>query len=372
MPIRDDRISKNFPRVIRMKGIEFSGGKASVEDVEVPAELVSGHVFIKVHAVGVGPFDIGTVFTGVTKYFSNSRQSKGFGSEFSGVVVSVGDSVARLKVGDEVFGVLADPVRERSGYEYISVKESVCALKPDNITHEEAASLAFDCMIAERALRLAEARNTDSLLITGGILNLSRILTQVASSSMFDSVEWIAGTVDTVSDKEYAESVGIAETFTTSSNDGDWSLPFTSGINRKVYDIVIDTVGDSKHAKKLLNKESGRYVSLYNKPSPDELVDYSKRVSQDHVILKSRYRGFLRSILTGSTGRISYCSGRYFSALPTGDGEVLERLSVLIETGIVTPLVERVFPLSEVSEAVEMVKSNWRSIKGKVVVRFVC
>ena len=353
-----------------MKSIEFRGGKASVKDVVVPAELVSGHVFVKVYAISVGPFDVGVIYPTLSRCFSNANRSHGFGSDFSGVVVSVGDSVTRLKIGDEVFGVLADPVRERSGYEYISVHESVCAVKPDKLTHEEAAAIAFDSMLAERALRLVKASNLDSILITGGILNHTRIITQVASSSMFDSVEWIAATVHSISDKEYAESVGIAETFTTSSNEGDWSSPFTTGINKKVYDIVIDTIGDSKHAKQLLNKKSGRYVSLYDKISPTELADYARRASHA-PILKSRYRSFLSSVLTGSTGRISYCNGRYFSVIPTGDGEVLERLAVLIETGAVTSLVEKVFPLADVNEAVEFVKSNWKSMKGKVVIRFI-
>lgn len=352
-----------------MKSIEFSGGKVSVKDVEVPAELVSGHLFVKVFAISVGPLDVGAIYPGLRSHFSDSKHSSGFGSDFSGIVVSVGDSVSRFKVGDEVFGMLADPVRQRSGYEYISVHESVCALKPDTITHEEAASLVFDCMLAERVLRLVKTCNSDSILITGGVSNLSRIITQVASSSMFDSVEWIAASVDSVSDKEYAESVGIAETFTTSSNNGDWSSPFASGINKKVYDIVIDTVGDSKNAKKLLNKDIGRYVSLYNKITPHELADYARRASHEQI-LKSRYRSFISSLLTGSTGRISYCNGRYFSAIPTGDGEVLERLAVLIETGTVTPLVERSFSLTEVNQAVELVKSNWKSMRGKVVVRF--
>jgi len=353
-----------------MKSIEVVGGKASVKDVEVPAELVSGHVFIKIHALSIGPVDLGLVYPELRNCFFKCSRSRGIGSDFSGVVVSVGDSVARFHVGDEVFGVLADPVRDRTGYEYISVHESSCARKPSSITHEEAASLAFDCILAERTLRLTKASNTDAILITGGVSNISRIITQVASSSMFDSVEWLAATVDAVSDKEYVESYGIAETFTTSSNDGGWSAPFASGINQKVYDIVIDTVGDSKRAKRLLNKDSGRLVSLYNKPTPVELLDYEQRVSHDSPILKSRYKSVFGPWLTGSTGRTAFASGRYYSVVPTGDGEILERLTVLIETGIITPLVEKSFDLNDVNEAVQFVKLNWRSFKGKVVVRF--
>ena len=376
MIIRSGPQSENFPRENEMKSIVFSGNEISVMNVEVPRELVSGHLFIKVVAVSVGPLDLGLIYPDLPTYFIDQNQSKGLGSDFSGVVVSVGDSVKRFKVGDEVFGVLGHPIREWSASEYISVHESVCALKPGNISHDEAASVASDALMAERALRNTNTSSTDSILITGGISNIARILTQIASSSMFDSVEWIAATVDSIEDKQYAESVGIAETFVSSSNHGDWSLPFEAGINKKVYDVVVDIVGDSKHAKRLLNRESGgRFVSLYNKISPVELLDYEKRASHEPIV-KKRYRFLLNQLntrlsymLTGSSGRNSYCDGRYYSAIPTGDGEVLERIAVLIETGIVTCLVHETFKLSRINEAVDLVKNNWRKIRGKVVIR---
>ncbi len=75
-------------------------------------------------------------------------------------------------------------------------------------------------------------------------------------------------------------------------------------------------------------------------------------------------------MLTGSSGRNSYCSGRYFSVLPTGDGEVLERIAVLIETGIVTCVVEGRFSVDQIQDAVVHVKNNWKKFRGKVVIRF--
>lgn len=362
-----------------MKIIEHIGGETFIRGAEIPSELVTGHVFVKVLAVSIGPFDLGFLYPGLSKYFTKSRCPNGVGSDFSGTVVAVGDSVNRFKVGDEVFGVLADPVRERSGSEYISVHESVCAMKPGNISHEEAASLAFDLMMAERTLRIVKTSNADSILITGGISNIARLLTQLASSSMFDSVEWVAASVDCIGDKEYSESFGVAETFTTSSCEGKWSEPFQSGINRKVYNVVIDTIGESKQAKRLLDREStpsGRFVSLYNKVTPEELMDYDRRVFRTEHILKPTYKNILSgskllgALLTKTSGRSSYSRGQYYSVLPSGDGEILERLSVLIQTEIVTAVIEKSYSLEHVAEAVEYVKKNWKTFKGKVVIRF--
>jgi len=355
-----------------MKTIVLDGKNASVKETEVPPHLVSGFVYIKVFAVSVDSGDLGIRYGNIGKYFTNMQKSSGFGRDFSGVVVSVGDSVNRLGVGDEVFGLLLNPIQERSGSEYIIVHESVCALKPKNISHEEAASIVTDAMTAERVLRTIKANNNDTLLITGGIQSITRCLIQLASSSMFESMEWIACTVDKMCDREYVESLGAAETFDTTCNKGAWSLAFSTGSNKKSYDIVIDTIGDSKRARLLLEK-GGRFVSLYNKPTPSELLDYETRA---HTRIKGFYRvlissGTTANMTTGCSGRTAYCGGNYFSCLPTGNGEILERLSVLIETGELTPLVEKSFSLDQSSEAVSYFYENWKTMKGRVVIRLV-
>jgi NADPH:quinone reductase-like Zn-dependent oxidoreductase len=354
-----------------MKRIFFDGTKASVQEVDKPPHLDSGCVCIQVLAFSIDQSDVGPFYTKLGKFFEYPSKHDYIGRDFSGVIVTVGDRVSRLKVGDEVFGLLRNPLFERTGCEYFIVEESVCAIKPSNLTHEEAVSLVADSMAAERALKLVKANNSDSMLITGGTLNISRCLIQLAGSSMFECIEWIACTVDKLSERSYVESLGASESFDTTCNQGRWSIPFSEGSNRKSYDIVVDTIGDSKRCKLLLNRDSGRYVSMVDKVTPWEILDYAKRAN---IELKGRYKMLLGSknfgpLLTGCTGRINITNGRYFSPIATGECEILERLAVLMEAGELTPMVEKIFGIEQISKAIEMVHKGWRSFKGRIVIR---
>ena len=354
-----------------MRVIIEDKGTLVVQQREIPTQLYPGQIYVKVHAISVSPFDIGLAYRGITSFFSDSKRKQIFGCDFSGTIASVGDQVTRFKLGDEIFGIVKNPISDGSASEYISVDESVCALKPLNLSHAEAVSLVWDSMVAERALRLAKPRDTDSVLITGGSTNMARIITQIAKSSMF-YLEWIASTVSLASDREYSESFGVDETFDISCNSGDWSSQFDHGINKKSYEIVIDITGESKQVKKLLNRKTGRYISLESKPVPDEIL---LLVDNDRKNLKSRYRFLLSSklasITTGSLGRSVYSHNNYYTPIPTSDGEILERLSILMETLILTPIVETIFKPESAQEAAEFVQRNWKRMRGKVVILFV-
>jgi NADPH:quinone reductase-like Zn-dependent oxidoreductase len=227
-------------------------------------------------------------------------------------------------------------------------------------------------MIAERTLRLVKASDADSILITGGTTPLARAIIEVAKSSMF-GVEWIASTVGpSFEDREYAESLGADETFDVSCNKGNWSKPFESGVNKKSYEIVIDIVGDSKHAKRLLKTDTGRFTSLFNKPTPEEILDFNSRVGED--FLNPTSLRILRS--TVFSNLYTGCSGRrrklphYFSVLPSGDGEILERLTVLMDTGVLTPVIDKRLSVDDVPKELEDLKKNRFKSRGRLVVEF--
>ena len=340
-------------------------------DPENVGSVGANDVSVRVHAIAVTPSDVGAIYD-LSRFGGSSRVISGIGSGFSGEIVAVGPSVGRIKPGDSVFGLVLDPMTDLCGSDTISVPSSVCTLRPRKLSHAQAASLVADCMIAERCLRVVKACDTDSILITGGATPLAKAIIQVAKSSMF-SIEWIATTTGCPEDREYSESIGADETFDTKSADGDWSRVFASGSNPKQYDIVIDIVGDSKQAKRLLRKGSGRLVSLYNKPTPSELLDYDRRVggtflksSTMRYLLKSR----IGNLVTGCSGRVAFSQGRYFSVLPSGDGEILERLAVLMDTEAVTPCVERVEDSGEAARVVEEVQSKPFGLRGRIVIQF--
>lgn len=355
-----------FP--VRMRAILCSDAGLVLGDVERSTVLYPGQVFIKIFAVSLTPFDVGLVYSDIRRYFDRRKLRSVSCSCFSGIVVSVGDGVSGVTMGDEVIGLVGNPVLQGCGEEYIAIESKYCTRKPGSISHSEAVSLVWDCMCAERLLRTVGTKDTDSILVSGGSTNFSRVLIQMAKSSMF-GVEWIASTVNRVPEKEYVESLGADETFDVTCNGGEWSAPFSSGSNMKSYEVVIDVVGDSKGVKKLVAENGGRFISLFDKISVQELLSLGQRnLSSRYKILFSN--STFGSVSTGSLGRKK--NFNYYSIVPTGDGEILERICVLIETGAITPLVEKEFTMDEIGEAVEFLKLGWpNKIRGCIVIKVV-
>ena len=349
-----------------MRCITWDHATARISILPIPTLITDCHVLVQVHALSLGRFDVEDVYN-VSKYSKSKK--KGIGCDFSGVVVSSGAGCVKFAFGDQVVGMVLNPFLESTCADYVMLAEGLCTGKPSNVTHLEAVSVIFDGMLAERVLRLSKACDIDALLLSGGSSNFARVIIQMAKSSMF-GVEWIASTVKGIEDRIFAESIGSDETFDVECNNGDWSKPFENGINKKEYEIVIDLIGDSRHCKKLVATcTKGRFVSLCSKPTPSELLSFDSRVGSGW--LSATYRRLLAypslgSILTGSRNRENKYI--YQTVLPSGDGEILERIFVLIEAGILTPLVEKnIYTFENISEAVLAVKMDPFS-RGRFVV----
>ena len=100
-------------------------------------------ILVKVHAVGINPVDYK-----LNKMFGRLMNNKVICSDFSGEVVDSYKN-SNYKVGDKIFGM-----NKGSLAEYILVNENECNyLKPDNISHEEAASIPLAGQTSLQALR---------------------------------------------------------------------------------------------------------------------------------------------------------------------------------------------------------------------------
>jgi NADPH:quinone reductase-like Zn-dependent oxidoreductase len=327
-----------------------------------------GDVTIEVKCVAVTPFSEEMIHR-LASFLRDIDTSYCGLSSFSGKILEIGEACSKFKLGDEVVGLALNPYRADLDFKQIEVPEIVCAHRPSQATVSEAVSVVFDAMMAERALRLAKASEEDSILITGGTTPQAKALIQIAKSSMF-GVEWVATSVSKTEDKEYAESIGSDETFVTSCNRGKWAEPFLGRPNRKRYDVLVEIVGDSKQAKKLLKRGSGRYVSLFNKPTPEEIIDFNIRVGGHALkagiipILKSPFR----NILTGCVGRLRFTDGKYYSAIPSGDGEILERIMVLMDMKTLTPSVEKIIEAPKLEGEIANALQNPFNLRGRIVV----
>jgi len=152
----------------RMKAIKFCEyGPPDVlklEEVEKPVPK-DDELLIRVRAASLNFIDAGLVRgPSVLRLMSGLRKPKftGFGRDFAGVVEVVGKDVIEFKPGDEVFGV-----RWGALAEYVCVRKDRVALKPANITFEQAGAVGLAGLTALQGLRTGRIHAGQKVLING-------------------------------------------------------------------------------------------------------------------------------------------------------------------------------------------------------------
>lgn len=165
-----------------MKRIEYSKygrpEELRLADVDRP-KPGQGQILVQVKAASVNPMDW-KIRRGEMKVMTGSRFPRGLGHDFSGVVDAVGPNVERLKVGDAVFG--AANIRQAGAFaEYVVADEEKVALKPTNVTFEQAAAMTVAGSAAWIGLmEKAKLTTGQSVLITGCLGNVGRLAVQIA------------------------------------------------------------------------------------------------------------------------------------------------------------------------------------------------
>jgi NADPH:quinone reductase-like Zn-dependent oxidoreductase len=150
-----------------------------IEDVPKPVPN-DGEVVVKVEAAGVGPWDA-LIRRGNSALPQTLPLT--LGSDFSGVIDSVGPDVERFQVGDEVFGVTAESFTGACA-EYARAKPSMIALKPQTLNHSHAASVPVVSITAwQMVFEYAQLSAGQSVLIHGGAGNVGGYAVQFAKQA---------------------------------------------------------------------------------------------------------------------------------------------------------------------------------------------
>ncbi|MBN8586521.1 MAG: NAD(P)-dependent alcohol dehydrogenase [Ignavibacteria bacterium] len=175
-------------------------------------------------------------------------RKKILGMEFSGVIESVGSKVTRFKPGDEVFATTE--FRFGTYAEYCSIAENAAvALKPVNMSHEEAAPVSNAGLTALINLRKANIQKGQKVLIYGASGSVGTYAVQIAR---YFGAE-VTGFCST-GNIEMVKSIGAVSVIDYTKED------FTQRPEK--YDVIFDAVGKIKYSnrKKALNK-TGKYLS---------------------------------------------------------------------------------------------------------------
>jgi len=171
-----------------MKAVVYNryGNTNRIKYVEVAKPVVEDDkVLVEVHAASINQADVymlwGKPFplrfmTGLFR-----PKHKILGSDISGVIKELGNSVNCFRVGDEVFGELGD--NEKGGFaEYVTMKPEQLTKKPKNVSHSEASSVTMAALTALQGLRLGNLKEGSNVLIYGASGGVGTFMIQVAKA----------------------------------------------------------------------------------------------------------------------------------------------------------------------------------------------
>jgi NADPH:quinone reductase-like Zn-dependent oxidoreductase len=259
------------------------------------------------------------------------RQPKNprLGADVAGEVEAVGKNVARLKPGDAVFGTCRG-----SFAEYSCGPESRLAVKPVNVTFEQAASVGIAAMTALQGLRdKGRIQAGHKVLINGAAGGVGTFAVQIAKSFGAE----VTG-VCSMRNVEMVRSIGAEHVVDYTRED------FTRSGER--YDIVLDCVGNrSLMACRRVLGPKGNYVAAGGNAG----------------------RWMVGVMLSMITSRVmSFGSRKLLSLLANINKDDLELVGGLIATGKVTPVIDRCYTLTEVPVAIGYLEAG--HARGKVLV----
>jgi len=318
--------------------------KLQLVDVPKP-DIGENQILVEIRATGINQLDNKLKY-GEFKLLLPYKFPLILGHDFSGVVTKIGSKVHRFKVGDEVFARPAD-FHIGTFAEYIAVNENDVALKPQNLSMEEAASVPLVALTVWQAfVEQAKLEKGQKVFIQAGSGGVGIIAIQLA--------KYMGATVATTasaSSFDLVKSLGADVVIDYKTQDFETIL--------KDYDLVLNSQNERTLHKSLrILKPGGKVVSISGPPDTTfakELnLSWFMKIIISFLSRKVRKQAKLRNV-------------DYSFLFMQANGEQLSKIGKLIETDIIKPVVDKVFPFEEINEAMSYVASG--HAKGKVVVK---
>jgi alcohol dehydrogenase len=322
------------------------GSKVSLRagDMADP-EVRDDDVLVEIHAAGVNLLDA-KIRNGEFKLVLPYRLPLVLGNDVAGVVVRVGSRVRRFKAGDEVF---ARPDIDRIGTfaQFISIKEDSLALKPRNLTMEEAASIPLVGLTAWQALHeKANLQRGEKVFIQAGSGGVGTFAVQLAKH--------LGATVATTTSAGNVELVtSLGADLVIDYRKDDFETKLTG------YDLVLNSQ-DAKTLEKSLRvlKTGGQLVSISGPPDPE----FANEIGAQWSIKLA-----MRALSAGVRRRARRRDVRYSFLFVRANGGQLAQIRALIEAGAIRPVIDRIFPFDLTNEALAHVETG--RARGKVVIK---
>ena len=317
--------------------------KLLLEEVATPA-IKDDEVLLEIHASGVNLLD-SKIRSGEFKLILPYKFPLILGHDAAGIITRVGKNVRHFKVGDHVYARPSD-FHIGTFAQYIAINENDVALKPENISMEEAASVPLVALTAWQALvEIGNLKKGQKVFIQAGSGGVGTIAIQLAKH--------LGATVATTASEksfEMLRDLGADVLIDYKKQDFENVL--------KDYDLVLNSQ-DTDTLKKSLNvlKPGGKLISISGPPTPD----FAKSIGAPWYI-----KMILSLISSGVRRKAEKLGVEYSFLFMRADGKQLHEITKLIESGAIKPVVDKVFEFDKINEALEYVESG--RAKGKVVV----
>jgi NADPH:quinone reductase-like Zn-dependent oxidoreductase len=303
------------------------GGVDELEIREVPTPVIKeNEVLIKAFAVGLNPVDVKTRSGKGQAAKLRKENPMILGFDVSGKVVDTGSSASTFKKGDEVFGMINIPGVGKTYAEYVVAPQEHLAMKPENITHEEAAATSLAAMTAWQALvHQAKLEPGQKILIHAASGGVGHFAVQMAKHLG----AYVIGT-SSAENKEFVLSIGADEHIDYKAVKFEDVCPMV--------DVVLDAIGGENIDRSLkVLKPGGTIVSL---PS-----GASESVAEKAAAQKKK--------------------GIFF--LVNSNGSDMRQIAQMLQQGALHPHISHVFSFEQIKEAHEMLASG--NTKGKLVMK---
>jgi NADPH:quinone reductase-like Zn-dependent oxidoreductase len=324
--------------VIQMKAVVYrqygSPDVLQIEEVEKPTPA-DDEVLVKVRAASLNPLDwhymrglpyLVRLMNGIGR-----PKSPRLGVDFSGIVEAAGKNVRQFKVGDEIFGAANGALAE-----YVTSTEVGLALKPSNMTFEQAAAVPIAAITALQGLRdKGQIKPGQKVLINGASGGVGTFAVQIAKSFGAE----VTGVCST-RNVDMVRSIGADHVIDYTKED------FTQGAQH--YDLIFDTVGS--HA----------------------LLDYRRVMTPAGIFVivggpsSGAWLGPMTSLFKASL-LSPFVSQKFRMFLADANkNEDLDALRDLMQDGKLTPVIDKQYSLGDVREAMRYLEAG--HARGKVVI----
>jgi NADPH:quinone reductase-like Zn-dependent oxidoreductase len=323
------RTEYGTPDVLQLKEVAKPAPKDNEVLIRVHATSVNFGDLIARNFKAVSPreFNMLFLFWLVAKISFGVNQPKILilGNEFAGEIESVGKDVKRFKKGDQVFG---HPGQSFGAYaEYLCVSEDgVLAIKPTNMTYEEAAVVPYGALMALNLLQKINIQPGQKILINGASGGIGSAAVQIAKHFGAE-VTGVCGAPRL----EFVKSLGADRVIDYAKED------FTQ--NGETYDVIFDILG------------KGSFTHCKNSLRPNGIL----------LFASFKIKQLIQMLWTSMIG-----GRKVVCAIAPGSAEDLISVKELIEAGKIKAIIDRVYPLEQTAEAHQYVEQGHK--KGNVAI----